>query len=95
MIPSSLISVSSSSRTDVMSRVADGPSRTQATTPSRAGDRVELSSEARKAASDERPVRLDLVQRIREQIASGTYETDDKIVVAAAELARRGFDPRI
>lgn len=93
MIPVSTLSASSSTRTDVAVRPGDASSRVQNAQPLRGEDRVEFSAEARKAAED-RPVRLDLVQRIREQIANGTYETEDKIVVAASELAKRGFDAK-
>ena len=78
------------SRTDLASRYAtDTASRRTAETPgSRATDRVEVSEAARLAAEDQRPVRLNLVQRIREQIASGTYETPDKVAVASHEFAK-------
>lgn len=54
----------------------------------RAPDRVELSDAARAAADDTSPIRLEKVRRIREQLAAGTYETDDKIAIASHEMAR-------
>ena len=65
-----------------LARRADEP------TPGRGPDRVELSDAARQASQDGGIVRLHLVQRIREQIATGTYDTPDKVAVAAHEMAR-------
>jgi anti-sigma28 factor (negative regulator of flagellin synthesis) len=78
------------SRTELASRYGAETSTRRATDTAgvRAPDRVEVSDAARLAAEDPRPVRLNLVQRIREQIASGTYETDDKVAVASHEMAR-------
>ncbi len=78
------------SRTDLASRYgADaGTRRTAETSGARVTDRVEVSDAARLAAEDQSPVRLNLVQRIREQIASGTYESEDKIAVASHEMAK-------
>jgi hypothetical protein len=53
----------------------------------RAPDRVELSDAARQAAS-QAPVRLDLVSRVREQIAAGTYDTAERTSVAIDDLTR-------
>jgi anti-sigma28 factor (negative regulator of flagellin synthesis) len=50
-------------------------------------DQVELSDAARQAAS-ESPVRLDLVSRIRDEIANGSYETPGRIAIAADEMTR-------
>lgn len=61
----------------------------QSATPSaaaRGGDTVELSAAARSAG--ERPMRADLVDRVRRQIAEGTYETDDKLEFVAQKLVR-------
>ncbi len=53
----------------------------------RATDSVELSSAARSAG--ERPIRADLVDRVRREIASGAYDSDDaKLDVVADKLAR-------
>jgi anti-sigma28 factor (negative regulator of flagellin synthesis) len=78
------------SRTDLVSRYnADVLTRRPGeTSGARGTDRVEVSDAARQAAEDQSPVRLNLVQRIREQIASGTYETDDKIAIASHEMAK-------
>ena len=57
----------------------------------RGSDTVELSDRARELS---RPLqadpayRADLVQRIRTEIESGTYETSDKLDIAADRLAR-------
>ena len=53
----------------------------------RGADQVELSDAARQAAS-ESPVRLELVTRIREQIASGTYDTPGRITLAADAMTQ-------
>src|SRR5256885_829076 len=50
----------------------------------RGSDRVELSDAARAAASDSTPIRQDLVNRVREQIAAGRYESPDKVAIAHA-----------
>lgn len=84
------LNTSSISRTDLASRYnAETVARRSAeTSGARAADRVEVSAAARQAVEDQSPVRLNLVQRIREQIASGTYETDDKIAIASHEFAK-------
>ena len=61
----------------------------QSATPSapfRGSDSVELSSAARSAG--ERPIRSDLVDRVRRQIAEGTYDEDAKLDVVAEKLAK-------
>jgi len=66
-------------------RIGDSSSSARAT------DQVELSDAARQAAENSPsspPVRLNLVQRVREQIANGTYETPSKIALASHELTR-------
>jgi len=50
-------------------------------------DTVELSDAAHKA-QDEAPIRKELVERIRAQIADGSYLTDDKVNQAAEGLLR-------
>jgi anti-sigma28 factor (negative regulator of flagellin synthesis) len=54
----------------------------------RSPDRVELSDAARQAASDTSPVRLDVVSRVREQLASGTYESPVKTTLAIDAFTR-------
>ena len=61
-------------------RLADAPSR-------RGADRVEFSDQARLLdllGGDSQ--RVDIITQIREQIAGGTYETDEKLDVAAENL---------
>ncbi len=73
----------SASRVEVFAatrnRATAAPTETQ--TPSRAPDTVNLSEQARylDALRENADVRVDLVQRIREEIASGTYESFDKL----------------
>jgi len=57
---------------------------------SRGSDKLELSGTSRILAklNDLPEVRLDLVGRIRAEIAEGTYETDDKIDAAVEGLAQ-------
>ncbi|HVU64809.1 MAG TPA: flagellar biosynthesis anti-sigma factor FlgM [Phycisphaerales bacterium] len=58
------------------------------TPPARAADQVELSDAARQAAADPSSIRYDLVSKVREQIASGTYETPGRTAVAIDEMTR-------
>ncbi|MBY0312226.1 MAG: flagellar biosynthesis anti-sigma factor FlgM [Phycisphaerales bacterium] len=66
----------------------------------RGADRVDLSDLARRlgeirgesAQNEQQPIRLDLVQRVRESIANGEYESPLKIAIAADALARRAVD---
>lgn len=59
-----------------------------ARTPGRAADRLELSDKARLLARlrQPEPVRLDLVERIRAEIADDSYETPEKVESAADAL---------
>ena len=57
----------------------------------RGSDTVELSDRARELARPPQAnvnFRTDLVQRIRTEIESGTYETQDKLDIAADRLTR-------
>lgn len=56
--------------------------------PVRTGDKVELSRASRFLSRliGENPVRQDLIDRVRQQIADGTYETPDKLDKAIDEL---------
>lgn len=67
----------------------------------RGDDRVEFSSQAQAVqpsaatpqsqavtGASDAPVRLDLVQRVRAEIADGTYDTQIKLVIAAREMRR-------
>ena len=73
----------SASRVEVFaaprSRTASTPAET-AQTPKRGADTVNLSDQARylDALRENADVRVDLVQRIRAEIAAGTYESFDK-----------------
>ncbi len=66
-----------------------GPRRTE-NAAGRAPDRVELSDAARQASAENGSgsVRLHLVQSVRERLAAGTYETDDKVAIASHEMAK-------
>jgi negative regulator of flagellin synthesis FlgM len=56
---------------------------------SREADAVEISPLARFVAmARENPIREDLVESIRQQIAEGTYDTDDKLDKALDEMFR-------
>lgn len=57
--------------------------------PTRPTDKVELSTASRLLSrlSEVPEVRQDLVDRVRQEIASGSYETDDKINAAIEGLA--------
>ena len=45
----------------------------------READRVDISAMARRLAESEPGIRRDLVDRVRADIASGTYDTPDKL----------------
>jgi len=45
-------------------------------------DTVDFSPEARTISGSDAPIRQDLVQRVRNEIASGTYETPAKYLTA-------------
>ncbi len=53
----------------------------------RGTDQVEFSAAARQAATDS-PVRLDLVTRIREEIAAGTYDSPSRVTLAIDDMTR-------
>jgi len=57
-------------------------------------DRVELSDAARAALAeqDSTPIRQDLVERVRAEIAAGTYLTDKKLDAVAERLLTRLFE---
>ncbi len=58
-------------------------------------DSVELSARARLIASlseisaGDEPIRSELVERVKSQIADGTYDTPEKLAAAAWNLSRR------
>lgn len=60
----------------------------QASAPTRQSDQVEFSTASRLLSrlSELPDVRTDLISRIRNEIAAGTYETDDKINAAIDNL---------
>lgn len=69
----------------------DRPSRAETEAPrapGRSADRLELSDKARLLATmrQPQPVRLDLVERLRAQIADDSYETPEKVEQAADAL---------
>lgn len=101
MNPLSFISTTSSSaagRAEFFS--APRPSRTDDRASggrAREVDQLELSDRFRTTFDDlatessSEPIRQDLVNRIRSEIANGTYETPEKLVIAA-HLAARELD---
>jgi len=60
----------------------------------RDADRVEVSREAREAGPRTEGVRRDLVDRVRREIESGTYETDEKLNLAADKVILSALDVR-
>jgi negative regulator of flagellin synthesis FlgM len=64
-----------------------GAKPTEGTTPA-TGDKLEISpaAEAAVQATETGGVRQDLVNRIRSEIAAGTYETPDKLDAALNRL---------
>jgi negative regulator of flagellin synthesis FlgM len=63
------------------------PAKDASATPA-AGDRLEISpaAEAAVQATETGAVRHDLVNRIRSEIAAGTYETPDKLDAALTRM---------
>lgn len=60
--------------------------------PRRASDSIELSDAARsRLTSEDQPIRSELVNRVRAEIASGKYETNDKLDVVIDRLHRDLF----
>jgi anti-sigma28 factor (negative regulator of flagellin synthesis) len=57
-------------------------------TVQRGEDRVELSSAAREAQGSSQPIRSDLVTRVRQELAAGTYETPEKLEIAVRRAVR-------
>ncbi|MBX3358676.1 MAG: flagellar biosynthesis anti-sigma factor FlgM [Phycisphaeraceae bacterium] len=59
---------------------------------SRAPDRVEISEQARESGTviinSDRPIRHELVDRLRGEIRAGTYATEDKIDAVVDRLTR-------
>ncbi len=93
----SMVSASTAGTADPsIRRISDTPP-TNARSDTRARDVAEISHgaiEASRAEASPAPIRAELVRaelvnRIREQIASGTYLTDDKLDVVADRLSRR------
>ena len=54
----------------------------------RGTDKVELSAAARQAAADPSGVRTDLVAQVREQIATGTYDSPSRVTIAVDQMTR-------
>lgn len=69
------------------SRTAESAAPTD--TPRRGTDQVEVSSVASYLSKlRDLPIRQDLVDRVRSEIASGTYETPDKLDSAISEIGK-------
>ncbi len=68
--------------------VAAAPYRPLDASPVRTADKVELSRAAQFLSRlvGDNPVRQDLVDRVKQQIADGTYLTSDKMDAALDEL---------
>lgn len=58
------------------------------------GDTLDLSAEVLRldAGAEDRPIRADLVAKVRDEIASGTYETAERINRAVDSLANELLD---
>lgn len=69
------------------------PVRTPDIAVRRDADRVEVSREARDPARGD-GVRRDLVDRVRREIADGTYETPDKLELATDKMIIGSLDVR-
>ncbi|MDQ7013138.1 MAG: flagellar biosynthesis anti-sigma factor FlgM [Planctomycetota bacterium] len=53
--------------------------RAQTRSARRGADRVEVSSLARELSQQQEPVRQDLIDRVRAEIDSGSFETDRRV----------------
>lgn len=72
------------SRTAIRARNADQPRRNS--------DVVDLSDAARsRLASEDQPIRSELVNRVRAEIAAGSYDSDAKLDVVIDRLHRELF----
>ncbi|MEZ6232630.1 MAG: flagellar biosynthesis anti-sigma factor FlgM [Phycisphaerales bacterium] len=60
----------------------------------RDADRVEVSREARAAQRAEQPAANARIDQIRREIADGTYDTPERLGLAADSLIFREFDAR-
>lgn len=70
-------------------RLGEDTTQESETTPVQRGeDRVELSPAAQRTLNAGQPIRADLVTRVRSEIASGTYETPEKIDLAVRRVVR-------
>lgn len=79
-----------------VSQIAPASTASAATAPvqtTAVQDTVEISTVARLAAQihDLPPVRTEVVQRVKAELAAGTYETQDKIDVAIDRLMDEMF----
>ncbi len=75
---------------DTTVRNTEPAPRGEGNTVIRGEDQVELSNAARILSGQDQPaeIRSDLVARIRDEIAAGTYETPDKFDAVVSRLAR-------
>jgi negative regulator of flagellin synthesis FlgM len=72
-------------------KIADSEKKTSDTGTGGKAGKIELPADAKKALSETPDVRADKVARIKEQIASGTYNIDPSDVAAA--MLKNGFKP--
>jgi anti-sigma28 factor (negative regulator of flagellin synthesis) len=52
-------------------------------------DNSTMKDSAKPQAKDDRPIRKELVERVRREIAAGTYETPEKWALALEKLLKR------
>ncbi len=64
-----------------------GPQWRQETASRRESDPLPADRDGR--PSEEAPIRTDLVERVRREIAQGTYDTPEKFEAALEEMLRR------
>ena len=81
-----------SGRVDGSVRPGVRPARAVEVPVRRDADRVEVSREAREAGPRSDVVRRDLVDRVRREIAAGTYETDEKLNLAVDAMIVKSLD---
>ncbi len=66
----------------------DGPAASQSTQALHGADQIEISAEADmiSRANEVNDIRAERVDSIRQQIAAGTYDTDEKLEIAIGRL---------
>lgn len=88
------IAASAVDRTETLAHVRP-PDRGESSAPIRSVDRVELSEMAQFLSRlNNLPIRSELIDRVRREIAEGTYETEERLDAAILAL-QDDLDPLV